>query len=121
MIYSISGKLVEKAATQVIVEAGGIGYKLDIPLSTYERLGEEGAQAALYTHMTIRDDCVFLYGFATVEERSFFELLINVPGVGPRVALRVLSGLSVPQLHEAIVQEDASPLCRIPGIGAKTG
>lgn len=121
MIYYISGKIVEKNPACVVVENNGVAYHINIPLSTYENVGENGEEVKLFTHLILTDNDMQLYGFYTKEEREFFKLLINVPGIGPKFALRILSGLSISQLYQAILEEDASFLCKIPGIGRKTG
>jgi len=121
MLYYIKGKIVEKTPTRVVVEKDGTGYIIDISLQTSENLGVVGDEAKLYTVLKIADEDVNLYGFASLQEREFFLLLIGVPGIGPRVALRILSGSTVEQLYSAISEEDASFFTKIPGVGKKTG
>ncbi len=121
MLYYIKGKIVEKTPTRVIVEKDGTGYIIDVSLQTSENLGEIGNEAKLYTVLKISDEDVNLYGFSSLQEREFFLLLIGVPGIGPRVALRILSGSTVEQLYSAISEEDATFFTKIPGVGKKTG
>ncbi len=121
MLYYIKGKIVEKTPTRVVVEKDGTGYIVDISLQTSENLGEIGDEAKLYTVLKISDEDVNLYGFSSFQEREFFLLLIGVPGIGPRVALRILSGSTVEQLYSAISEEDATFFTKIPGVGKKTG
>jgi len=121
MLYYIKGKIVEKTPTRVVVEKDGTGYIIDVSLQTSENLGEIGDEAKLYTVLKISDEDVNLYGFSSLQEREFFLLLIGVPGIGPRVALRILSGSTVEQLYSAISEEDATFFTKIPGVGKKTG
>ena len=120
MIYFIQGKLVEKAPTSVVVEINGIAYLASVPLSTYENLGAVGSTVKLFTRLYVRDDTLELFGFGAQEEKKFFELLITIPGVGPKVALRVLSGMTPYELQQAVMSEQVPLLSKIPGIGKKT-
>ena len=115
-----NGKLVEKDITRVVVECGGVGYEASIPLSTFDRLPAEGADVKLYTYHDVREDAEALYGFATVAEREVFKLVTTVSGVGPKIALSVLSGLTTGDLQLAISQGDVKRLASIKGIGKKT-
>jgi len=121
MIYYIRGKIVEKTPTRVVIEKDNIGYIIDVSLQTSENIGDAGDEATLYTVLKIADEDVNLYGFSSLQEREFFLLLIGVPGIGPRVALRILSGSTVEQLYSAISEEDATFFTKIPGVGKKTG
>jgi len=121
MLYYIKGKIVEKTPTRVVVEKDGTGYIVDISLQTSENLGETGDEAKLYAVLKVADEDINLYGFSSLQEREFFLLLIGVPGIGPRVALRILSGSTVEQLYSAISEEDATFFTKIPGVGKKTG
>jgi Holliday junction DNA helicase RuvA len=103
-----------------LVEVGGIAYDVDVPMSTFYALPATGEAVTLFTHLSIREDAHILYGFATLDERAAFRQLIRISGVGARTALSVLSGLSVSELAEAVVLQDAARLTRIPGIGKKT-
>jgi Holliday junction DNA helicase RuvA len=120
MIEYVSGRLVEKHPTHVVIDHQGMGYWVHIPLSSFAALGDPGGSVKLFTHHHIRDDAEELFGFATVEERRVFRLLIDVSGIGPRLAQSILSGLPVAQLREALVAGDWATLTRIPGVGRKT-
>ncbi|UCF76746.1 MAG: Holliday junction branch migration protein RuvA [Betaproteobacteria bacterium] len=120
MIGRIHGKLVEKHPPQIIVNVNGIGYEIDVPMSTFYQLPANGADVALYTHLLVREDSHQLFGFATEPERSAFRQLLKISGVGARTALSVLSGLSVADLREAVHSQDGGRLTKIPGIGKKT-
>ncbi len=120
MIGRISGRLAVKQPPQIVVDVSGVGYELDVPMSTFYSLPATGEPITLYTHLIVREDAHMLYGFATIEERTAFRQLIRISGVGARTALAVLSGLSVADLAQAVVMQDAGRLTRIPGIGKKT-
>ena len=120
MIGRIQGILVEKAFPQVIVSANGVGYEIDVPMSTFYPLPRTGEEVTLLTHLVVRDDAHLLYGFLTAGERAAFRQLLKISGVGPKVALSVLSGMSVDDLSAAVASEDAGRLTKIPGIGKKT-
>jgi Holliday junction DNA helicase RuvA len=120
MIGRLSGTLVSKAPPQILVDVAGVGYDLDVPMSTFYDLPATGERVVLLTHQAIREDAHMLYGFLTESERSTFRALIRISGVGPRLALAVLSGLSVHDLTQAIAAQEAGRLTKIPGIGKKT-
>ena len=120
MIGRLSGILLEKNPPQVLIDVGGVGYELDVPMSTFYNLPALGESAILLTHFIVREDGQFLYGFATPEERFAFRQLIKISGVGPRMALAVLSGLSVGDLAHAIALQESGRLVKVPGIGKKT-
>ena len=120
MIGKIAGRLLEKHPPQIVVDVHGVGYELDVPMSTFYNLPATGAEVSLYTHLVVREDAHQLYGFATEGERLAFRQLLKISGVGARTALSVLSGLSVSDLREAVAQQDAGRLTKIPGIGKKT-
>ena len=120
MIGRIHGKLVEKHPPQIVVNVNGVGYELDVPMSTFYQLPANGADVSLYTHLLVREDAHQLFGFATEPERIAFRQLIKVSGVGARTALAVLSGLSVGDLRAAVSAQDGGRLTKIPGIGKKT-
>ncbi|NYT63212.1 Holliday junction branch migration protein RuvA [Alcaligenaceae bacterium] len=120
MIGRITGTLLEKTPPVVCIDVGGVGYEIDVPMSTLYNLPETGATVTLHTHLAVRDDAHTLYGFATAGERSAFRLLIKVTGIGARTALAVLSGLTVEELASAITQQETGRLTRVPGIGKKT-
>jgi len=120
MIGRISGILLEKKPPQILVEAGGIGYEIDVPMSTFFDLPACGEKVTLHTHFAVREDGHFLYGFATHEERSVFRQLIKISGIGARTALAILSGLPVSELAQAVALQETGRLVKIPGIGKKT-
>lgn len=121
MLARLQGILVAKHPPTVVIDTpGGVGYEVDVPMSTFYGLPAIGERVTLLTHLAVREDAQLLYGFATAEERSTFRELMRVSGVGPKVALAVLSGLSVAELAQAVQAQDAKRLTRIPGIGNKT-
>jgi Holliday junction DNA helicase RuvA len=120
MIGYLRGTIVEKHPNQIILEAGGVGYDVQIPISTFTALAEQGATAALRIHTHVREDALLLFGFATQEEKTVFERLIAVSGIGPKLAITILSGLPTAELVTAIRTSDLPRLIRIPGIGKKT-
>ena len=121
MIAHLRGKLAEKQSNLVVVDVDGVGYELTIPVSTYLQLGNAGEEVALHTHTHVREDSLALFGFATRHEKRIFEKLITVSGIGPRLAVTVLSGLPAGDLATAIRNGDVATLTRIPGVGRKTG
>lgn len=120
MIGRLAGKLVAKLPPQIVVDVHGVGYELDVPMSTLYQLPATGADVALLTHLIVREDAHQLYGFATEGERALFRKLLKISGVGARMALAVLSGMSVADLRQTVSQQDSGRLTRIPGIGKKT-
>jgi Holliday junction DNA helicase RuvA len=121
MISFLRGTVVEVLPMRLIIEAGGVGYDVHIPLSTYDKLPAPGAQAKVLTHLQVREDAHVLYGFATLEERDLFLLLVNnVSGIGPKLALAVLNGASPLQFRGLVVAGDIAALSRIKGVGKKT-
>lgn len=120
MITYVSGTLAAKSPAEVVIDAGGLGYALQIPTSSFERLPAVGKPARLLTHFHVREDAQLLYGFATEGERSLFRTMIAVSGVGPRLALAALSAFPPESLRDHILEGDASVLTRIPGVGKKT-
>ncbi|HEY7210777.1 MAG TPA: Holliday junction branch migration protein RuvA, partial [Bryobacteraceae bacterium] len=120
MIGHLRGTILEKHPNETIVEAGGVGYTVQIPISTYTTLPEAGAAVALRVHTHVREDALVLFGFATRLEQTVFEKLISVSGIGPRLAITVLSGLPTADLINAIRTGDLARLVRIPGVGKKT-
>ncbi|MBN2188203.1 MAG: Holliday junction branch migration protein RuvA [Chitinispirillaceae bacterium] len=119
MIGYVRGTLTEKEPSIAAVEANGVGYEINVPLSTYERLPAQGAEVKLYTHYHVREDAHKLYGFLTKTERELFRQLIGVSSIGPKTAMGVLSKVSVDELAKSIALGDPSRLTKIPGIGAK--
>jgi Holliday junction DNA helicase RuvA len=120
MIVRLTGILVEKNPPQIVVDVQGVGYEIDVPMSTFYNLPATGERLSLHTHMIVREDGHFLYGFTTEDERTAFRQLLKISGVGARIALAVLSGLSVRELAQAVVMQEAGRLVKIPGIGKKT-
>lgn len=120
MIGKLTGTLAEKNPPQVLVDCHGVGYEVDVPMSTYYNLPGPGEKVALLTHFVVREDAQILYGFGTAAEREAFRQLIKISGVGPRTALAVLSGMSVGDIGQAVTAQDASRLVKVPGIGKKT-
>jgi len=120
MIAHLKGTILEKHPNQVVLDAGGVGYDVQIPVSTYTALPDAGAAFALRIHTHVREDAIQLFGFATSEEKTVFERLISVSGIGPKLAVTVLSGLATPELIAAIRTGDVQRLVRIPGVGKKT-
>jgi Holliday junction DNA helicase RuvA len=121
MIVSLRGKLIESGVLRVVIESAGVGYEVNVPVTTAERLPKLGAEVFLLIHHVFREDGQALYGFAVAEEREFFKLLVEkVSGVGPKMALNILSRLSLPILRDAIIRGDVALLSQCPGIGKKT-
>ncbi len=120
MIGKLTGTLSEKNPPQVLVDCNGVGYEVDVPMSTFYNLPGLGEKVALLTHFVVREDAQILFGFGTAGEREAFRQLIKISGVGPRTALAVLSGMSVGDIAQAVTQQDASRLVKVPGIGKKT-
>jgi Holliday junction DNA helicase RuvA len=120
MIGRLTGILVEKNPPQITLDVAGVGYELDVPMSTFYSLPATGEKVALHTHLAVREDAHQLFGFATEAERSAFRLLLKISGVGARTALALLSGLSVAELAQAVAAQEPGRLTKIPGIGKKT-
>lgn len=120
MIGRLTGIVLEKNPPQITLDVSGVGYEVDVPMSTFYQLPATGERISLYTHFVVREDGQFLYGFATEGERAAFRQLIKISGVGPRIGLAVLSGMSVAEFSQAVASQDAARLTRIPGIGKKT-
>ena len=120
MIGSVRGRIASKTPPQLTVDVGGLGYELEAPMSTYFHLPAVGEEVRLLTHLVVREDAHVLYAFATEEERRLFRSLIKVSGVGPKIALALLSGISVAAFSECVQREDIAALTRIPGVGRKT-
>lgn len=120
MIAYLKGKIKHKETNQVILDVGGVGYCAWIPLSTYLKIGDPGDTAELIIHTHMTDNSLLLYGFCTEEEKALFEKLITISGIGPKIALNILSGIEVSDLEDAIRQSDVSRISLVPGIGKKT-
>jgi Holliday junction DNA helicase RuvA len=120
MLARLSGILAEKSPPQVLVDVHGVGYEVDVPMSTFFNLPGVGHPVVLLTHFVVREDAHVLFGFLTAAERSTFRELVKISGVGPRTALAILSGLSVDELAQAVSRQEAGRLIKVPGIGRKT-
>jgi Holliday junction DNA helicase RuvA len=120
MIGRLNGTLADKNPPQVLVDCHGVGYEVDVPMSTFYNLPGVGEPVSLLTHFVVREDAQVLFGFGTASEREAFRQLIRISGVGPRTALSVLSGMSVGDIAQAVTAQDASRLVKVPGIGKKT-
>lgn len=120
MIGRLTGLLLEKNPPQILLDVQGVGYEVDVPMSTFYNLPGLNERVVLHTVMVVREDAQLLYGFATHEERAAFRQLLKISGVGPKMALSVLSGLSLADLASAVVNKDAARMTKIPGVGKKT-
>jgi Holliday junction DNA helicase RuvA len=120
MIGRLTGTLAEKSPPQLLIDCNGVGYEVDVPMSTFFNLPALGERVLLLTHLVVREDAQLLYGFLTAAERATFRELLRISGIGPRTALAVLSGLSVAELAQAVAQQQAARLQKVPGIGKKT-
>ena len=120
MIAHLRGRIFAKQPNRIVIDVAGVGYEVFVPLSTFYDLGDEGDEIALRVHTHVREDALLLYGFATDLEQQLFERLIGVSGIGPKVALSVLSGIEPPELMRAIERSDLARLTAIPGVGKKT-
>jgi holliday junction DNA helicase RuvA len=120
MIGRLTGVIAEKSPPQVLVDVNGVGYEVDVPMSTFYNLPGIGERATLLTHFVVREDAQQLFGFLTHDERSTFRQLVKISGVGPRTALSILSGLSVAELAGAVSRQESGRLVKVPGIGKKT-
>ena len=120
MIGRIQGKLIEKQPPQVVVDVQGLGYEVDVPMSTFYNLPGIGEAVILHTHLVVREDAHLLYGFGSEAERRVFRQLLKISGVGPKLALSVLSGLSINDLALAVASQETGRLVKIPGVGKKT-
>ncbi|OON64428.1 Holliday junction branch migration protein RuvA [Massilia sp. KIM] len=120
MIGRLSGILLEKTPPQVLVDCNGVGYEVDVPMSTFYNLPHTGEKVTLFTHLTVREDAHLLFGFGSAAERALFRQLVKITGIGARTALAILSGMSVADLSQAVTLQEAGRLVKIPGIGKKT-
>ena len=120
MIGRLTGIIADKSPPQVLVDVGGVGYELDVPMSTFYNLPGLGERTTLLTHFVVREDAQQLFGFLTHDERGTFRQLVKISGVGPRTALAILSGLSVAELAGAVSRQESGRLVKVPGIGKKT-
>jgi Holliday junction DNA helicase RuvA len=120
MIARISGTLIEKSVSHIVIDTHGIGYRIFVPLTTFHELPEAGATVALHTYTNVKQDAIHLFGFYSVEEKDVFELMIAVTGIGPKLAINILSGIAARDLMEAISHGNIGRLVGIPGVGRKT-
>jgi Holliday junction DNA helicase RuvA len=120
LIAHLKGRVLRKTPQEVIVDVGGVGYRVNIPVSTFYRLGDEGAEVSLRVHTHVREDALALFGFLTGHEQDLFERLIQVGGVGPKLAVNILSGIEAAELAAALRGSDIARLTRVPGVGKKT-
>jgi Holliday junction DNA helicase RuvA len=120
MIGSLRGRLTHKQPPQIILECGGVGYELETPMSTFLELPDTGAEVFLHTHLVVREDSQTLFGFSSIEEKSLFRSLLKVSGVGAKMGLAILSGMTVADFQRCVEYEDSAMLVKIPGVGKKT-
>jgi len=120
MIGRLTGTLAEKSPPRLLVDVNGVGYEVDVPMSSFYNLPALGERVTLLTHFVVREDAQILFGFLTHDERATFRLLVKISGIGPRTALAILSGLSVNELAQAVSLQDSARLVKLPGIGKKT-
>ena len=120
MIGRLSGQIADKQAPDLLIDVNGVGYEVQLPLTSFYELPEEGQSATIYTHFVVREDAQLLYGFASKQERSLFRLLIKANGVGPKLALTILSGMNAEQFVTCVEQDDVTTLVKLPGVGKKT-
>ena len=120
MIGRLSGTLLEKAPPHVLVDCNGVGYEVDVPMSTFYNLPHTGEKVVLFTHLTVREDAHLLFGFCSASERALFRQLIKITGVGARMALSILSGMTVAELSQAVTLQETGRLVKVPGVGKKT-
>ena len=119
MFANLSGKLIHKSTEYLIIDVGGVGYRVQAPLSTYYELGEEGTEVSLRIHTVVREDSITLYGFLTEDEKIIFTQVIQVSGIGPKTGIGLLSGLSAGEFVNAVIREDVGRISGVPGIGKK--
>ena len=120
MIGRLSGTLLEKAPPHVLVDCNGVGYEVDVPMSTFYNLPHTGEKVVLFTHLEVREDAHLLFGFGAASERALFRQLIKITGIGARMALAILSGMTVAELSQAVTLQETGRLVKVPGIGKKT-
>ncbi|GLS84513.1 Holliday junction branch migration protein RuvA [Paraferrimonas haliotis] len=120
MIGRLQGLLVDKQAPEVLIDINGVGYEVQLPMTSFYELPDVGNKATIYTHFVVREDAQLLYGFANTSERALFRELIKVNGVGPKLALAILSGMTASEFAQTVSRDDASALTKLPGVGKKT-
>lgn len=120
MISRLTGRIIEKNPTEVVIDVRGVGYEVNIPLSTYQKIENADGDVTLFTYLHVREDAMILFGFATESERGVFRLLISISGIGPKIAQSILSGISSAELREAVLRGNVDALTSIAGVGRKT-
>lgn len=120
MIGRLTGKVADKQAPDLLIDVNGVGYEVQLPLTSFYELPEEGSEATIYTHFVVREDAQLLYGFSSKQERSLFRLLIKANGVGPKLGLTILSGMTAEQFVTCVEHGDVTTLVKLPGVGKKT-
>lgn len=120
MIAHLTGKIISKKPTQITLEVNGIGYLLNISINTFDKVEEIGKQISLHTYLSVKEDSLTLFGFYTIAEKELFEILIGVNGVGPKLAINILSGITADEFKDAVLNRNVSRLVAIPGVGKKT-
>ncbi len=120
MIASLRGKLISKKPDSIIIDVLGVGYLVHVPLNIFSYINDINGEVFLHIHTHVREDALILYGFSSEEEKKIFSTLINISGIGPKIALNILSTISLSDFHNAIYNEDVAFLCRVPGLGKKT-
>ena len=120
MIGRLSGEIISKKPPQILIDVNGVGYEVEAPMTTFYELPEAGSKVILLTHMVVREDAQLLYGFATESERTMFRLLIRINGVGPKLGITILSGITSTELSRCVAESDIATLVKLPGIGKKT-
>jgi Holliday junction DNA helicase RuvA len=120
MISHLRGKLVQKSPTEIVIDVNGVGYQVNIPLSTFEKIDKADGEVTILTYMHVREDAMILFGFATEAEREIFRMLISISGIGPKIAQGILSGISTNDLREAVLMNNIDALTSISGVGRKT-
>jgi len=120
MIGRLSGEIISKKPPQVLIDVNGVGYEVEAPMTTFYELPDAGSKVVLLTHMVVREDAQLLYGFATESERAMFRMLIRINGVGPKLGITILSGITSTELSRCVAENDVSSLVKLPGVGKKT-
>jgi holliday junction DNA helicase RuvA len=120
MLSYLKGILTEKKPTEIVIDINGIGFQIFIPVSSYDKLGDVGAETKILTHLHVREDAITLFGFVTIQERELFELLLSISGIGPKMAIGILSSITVDEFRNSIINRNYTALTAINGIGKKT-
>ena len=120
MIAHLTGKIISKKPTQITLDVNGVGYLINISINTFDKIEELGKQISLHTYLSVKEDSLTLFGFYTIAEKELFEILISVNGVGPKLAINILSGITADEFNDAVLNKNVSRLVAIPGVGKKT-